>query len=69
MEIGSRIKHLRKQQGLTLDELASRSELSKGFLSQLERNLTTPSIPTLPLLSPALAVTSRLLYQAAALSL
>ena len=47
MEIGSRIKHLRKQKGLTLDELASRSELSKGFLSQLENDLTSPSITTL----------------------
>ncbi len=35
------------QNGLTLEELASRSELTKGFLSQLERNLTSPSITTL----------------------
>ncbi len=47
MEIGKRIKHMRKQKGLTLDELASRSELSKGFLSQLENDLTSPSITTL----------------------
>lgn len=47
MDIGSRIKHLRKQKGLTLEELASRSELSKGFLSQLENDLTSPSIATL----------------------
>ena len=47
MNIGDRIKHLRKQQGLTLEELAARSELSKGFLSQVERNLTSPSISTL----------------------
>ncbi len=47
MDIGGRIKHLRKQKGLTLEELASRSELSKGFLSQLERNLTSPSLATL----------------------
>lgn len=47
MDIGSKIKHLRMQKGLTLGELASRSELSKGFLSQLERNLTSPSIVTL----------------------
>ena len=47
MDIGDRIKHLRKQKGLTLEELAARSELTKGFLSQLERNLTSPSIATL----------------------
>ena len=32
---------------LTLEELANRSELTKGFLSQLERDLTSPSIATL----------------------
>lgn len=47
MEIGYKIKQLRIQKGLTLEELASRSELTKGFLSQLERNLTSPSISTL----------------------
>ena len=31
----------------TLEELANRSELTKGFLSQLERDLTSPSIATL----------------------
>ena len=47
MEIGNRIKTLRVKNNLTLEELASRCELSKGFLSQLERNLTSPSIATL----------------------
>jgi len=47
MDIGHKIKLLRVQKGLTLEELASRSELTKGFLSQMERNLTSPSIATL----------------------
>lgn len=47
MDIGAKIRKLRKTSGLTLEELASRSELTKGFLSQLERNLTSPSISTL----------------------
>ena len=47
MDIGGKIKALRTQKGLTLEELASRSELTKGFLSQLERNLTSPSIDSL----------------------
>ena len=38
---------LRKTRGMTQEELADRSELSKGFISQLERNLTSPSITTL----------------------
>ena len=47
MDIGKKIKELRVAKGLTQEELADRSELSKGFISQLERNLTSPSITTL----------------------
>ena len=47
MEIGSKIKELRVIKGLTQEELADRTELSKGFISQLERDLTSPSIATL----------------------
>ena len=47
MKIGNKIKELRIQKGLTQEELANRSELSKGFISQLERDLTSPSIATL----------------------
>lgn len=47
MEIGSKLKELRMAKGLTQEELADRAELSKGFISQLERDLTSPSIATL----------------------
>ena len=47
MEIGTKLKELRVLKGLTQEELADRAELSKGFISQLERDLTSPSIATL----------------------
>lgn len=47
MEIGHKIKELRLRNDLTLSELASRCEVTKGFLSQLERDLTSPNITTL----------------------
>lgn len=47
MKIGNKLKELRIQKGLTQEELADRCELSKGFISQLERDLTSPSIATL----------------------
>ena len=47
MDIGKRIRQLRIRNGLTQAELASRCELTKGFVSQLENNLTTPSLPVL----------------------
>lgn len=47
MKIGNKIKELRVMKNLTQEELADRAELSKGFISQLERDLTSPSIATL----------------------
>ncbi len=47
MNIGDKIKRLRIKNSLTQEELADRSELTKGFISQLERDLTSPSIATL----------------------
>lgn len=45
--IGSRLRDLRLKNGLTQEELADRAELSKGYISQLENDLTSPSIATL----------------------
>ncbi|HSL86420.1 MAG TPA: cupin domain-containing protein [Bacteroidales bacterium] len=47
MQIGEKIKNLRIKNSLTQEELANRCELTKGFISQLERDLTSPSIATL----------------------
>ena len=47
MEIGRKIKSLRVGLNLTQEELADRTELSKSFISQVERDLTSPSIATL----------------------
>ena len=47
MDIGNKLKQLRILKGLTQEELADRAELSKGYISQLERDLTSPSIATL----------------------
>jgi len=47
MKIGHKLRELRVLKGLTQEELADRAELSKGFISQLERDLTSPSIATL----------------------
>lgn len=46
MNIGERFKSYRMMQGLTQEELAQRCELTKGFISQIENNLASPSINT-----------------------
>ena len=47
MNIGAKIKNLRLKKSLTQEELADRCELSKGFISLVEHNQTSPSITTL----------------------
>lgn len=47
MEIGIKLKELRLKNQLTQEELADRCELTKGYISQLENDLTSPSIATL----------------------
>lgn len=47
MNIGDKIKRIRIKNDLTQEELADRCELTKGFISQVERDLTSPSIATL----------------------
>lgn len=46
-KIGNKIKELRNRNGLTQQELADRTELTKGFISQLERGQVSPSVVTL----------------------
>ncbi len=47
LKIGEKIRKLRIANDLTQEELASRAGLTKGYISQLERDLTYPSIVTL----------------------
>ena len=47
MDIGEKLRQLRTLRNLTQEEMADRCELSKGFISQVERNLASPSIATL----------------------
>jgi transcriptional regulator with XRE-family HTH domain len=47
VQIGDKIRRLRIEKQLTQEELANRCELSKGFISQVENDLTSPSIATL----------------------
>lgn len=47
MNIGPQLKRLRNLNALTQEELASRADLTKGYISQLENDTTCPSIATL----------------------
>ena len=45
--IGRRLRALREARRLTVAQLAEAAGVSKGFLSRLERDLTSPSVSTL----------------------
>ena len=46
MEIGYKLKNLRKLKNLTQEELAERTDLSKGYISQIESQNASPSMET-----------------------
>ena len=54
--VGREIRDLRKVRGLTLSQLAARCDKSVGYLSQVERGLTKPSVGSLQDISEALGV-------------
>lgn len=54
--IGQKIKTLRSEHKLTLDQLAKKSGVSKSMLSQIERGLTNPTIATLWSLTQSLDI-------------
>jgi transcriptional regulator with XRE-family HTH domain len=54
MKIGERILNLRQSSNLTQEELAERANLTKGFISQIERDLTSISLDSLTQILEAL---------------
>lgn len=54
MQLGRKIRDLRLRRGLTVQQLAQASGLSKGFISQVENERTSPSLATLRDLARAL---------------
>ncbi|SCZ66526.1 transcriptional regulator, XRE family with cupin sensor [Epibacterium ulvae] len=60
--LGADIRSLRKARGLTLAELAERLQRSVGWLSQVERDLSEPSISDLRQLAACLDVPVSMLF-------
>ena len=56
VEIGAEIRDLRKARGLTLEDVAGRIGRSVGYVSQVERGLSTVTIPTLKSIAEVLGV-------------
>lgn len=54
MEFGAKIRKLRQEQSISIEQLAERTKLSTGLISQVERNITGPSVTTLWKIAKAL---------------
>ena len=56
LEVGQRVRELRRSRGLSLETVAARTDLSIGFVSQIERGLSSPSLRVLATLADVLGV-------------
>jgi transcriptional regulator with XRE-family HTH domain len=54
--VGQRIRDLRRNRKLSLEAIATRTDLSIGFLSQIERGLSSPSLRVLATIADVLGV-------------
>jgi transcriptional regulator with XRE-family HTH domain len=64
MEIGEQLKNLRVQKNLTQEELGERTDLSKGYISQLEHDSSSPSMETFFSILEVLGVTPEEFFKA-----
>ncbi|HJQ05018.1 MAG TPA: cupin domain-containing protein [Nocardioides sp.] len=62
--IGARLRAARVRQGLTLDNVAGAAGVTKGFLSRLERDETSPSVATLQVICEVLSLPIGSLFEA-----
>lgn len=65
-EVGARIRALRQAKGLSLETVAAKASLSIGFVSQIERGLSSPSLKALASLADALELPIAGLFEARA---
>ena len=63
MAIGRQVRRYRKQLGLTITDICSRTGLSAGMMSKIENGNTSPSLATLRSLSTALNVPVTALFR------
>jgi transcriptional regulator with XRE-family HTH domain len=47
IQISNKIKDVRKEKNITIQDLANKAQVSKGLISQIENNRTIPSLPVL----------------------
>jgi transcriptional regulator with XRE-family HTH domain len=64
VRIGARLRAARQRQGLTIDQVAASAEVTKGFVSRIERDETSPSVATLVTICEVLSLPIGTLFEA-----
>jgi transcriptional regulator with XRE-family HTH domain len=65
VRVGARLRASRRAQSLTIEQLAGATKLTKGFISRVERDETSPSVATLVTLCEVLSLSVGSLFEAA----
>lgn len=61
-ELGKKIKIIREREGLTLEKLAYENDISKGYMSEIEKGIRNPSVKVLEKIANGLNVKIRDLF-------
>lgn len=61
-QFGSKIRNLRKEKGISQEELAFRSELHRTYISDIERGARNVSLKNIEKIAKALGVKSQILF-------
>ena len=62
-KFGEKLRDVREKQGLTLKDIAGKLEVSESYISQIERNLVSPSLDTLLRLCEVLGIDPEYLFK------
>ncbi len=63
VQLGMRIRYLRKQKGMSQEDLALESEINKNYLSDLERGVRNPTLQIIEKIATALGVDLSTLFK------
>ena len=62
-QLGARIRYLRQQKNMTIEDLALEANINRNYLGDLERGTRNPTVDVLNRISVALDVTLSVLFE------
>ena len=62
-QLGARIRYLRQQKNMTIEELALEAEINRNYLCDLERGTRNPTVNILNKIAKSLDITLSILFE------